>query len=111
MNDDDDSLDDQAKEIDALATELGAWVGAKAPRHAVSMPFALARILYEVVAHDGGDTGDCLALVRAAKAGMKLRNGTACREKGLDDEPCEACVLNNGAGCESVACACRCHGG
>ena len=30
------------------------------------------------------------------------------RERLLDD-PCDECVLNNGAGCVSVACACRCH--
>lgn len=63
---DNDRTEEKAQEIDALAAELGAWVSAKTTQHDVSMPFALARIFCERVAHDGGDMDDCVALVEAA---------------------------------------------
>ena len=53
-------------EIDHLAGGLASWVRRQTTVHDVSMPFALARILVEVVFHDEGDVDDCIALVGAA---------------------------------------------
>ncbi len=59
---------DDAKidEINTLMDELGKWVRTRKPEYEVSVPFALARILCEVVSHDGGDLDDCVSIVQAA---------------------------------------------
>lgn len=68
--------DAKIEEINTFMDELGEWVRSRKPEHDVSVPFALARILCEVVSHDGGDTDDCVAIVQAAaKKGVRDGRG------------------------------------
>jgi hypothetical protein len=68
--------DAKIEEINTFMDELGEWVRSRTPEHEVSVPFALARILCEVVSHDGGTLGDIIALVEAAaKKGVRDGRG------------------------------------
>ena len=67
---------DKGAEIDHLARGLASWVRRQTTVHDVSMPFALARILVEVVYHDEGDVDDCIALVGAAADKVRATEGT-----------------------------------
>ena len=64
----DDGDRSRAAEIDRVAATLARCVNAQRAEHDVSVPFAIARVLAERVAHDGGTLDDCIALVRAADA-------------------------------------------
>lgn len=73
-----DAPDGTETEVNELLDALGAWIRDHPTVDDVSMPFALARMLCEVVRHDDGTVHDCAVLVASA---WETQDGTAEDDK------------------------------